>query len=408
MGSLLNVQRAARRLGVSPITVRRWTASGFLPCTRTQGGHRRFRTEDVDELAQLIRGSNPLAARRARERELETLLGTSIALVSQLELPDLLKEIAKQLTRLMDCHFCAISAVDEQAQVVTMLADYDDSGQRLPNLERYHLSRFPLTRKVLEERVPAVVNVSDPAADVDEVRELLREGDKSLLMVPLVYGGRATGLLELIDHRRERRYSQQELRLCTAIAGQAAVAIHNAEAFSAARRGEDAERALESALGEARRGAARLEQLGATEAVLQEAADVALRMAGAVTCVAHYAGASAGAIGRQARHSISASAQQSGTSAGVARYAHSPATDETDDAASRARHAAQVSQAQLVVVADPRTEQRPAESLTFTLSLARPPHTAELELLTLWAALVGARLDRCNPASGSSTSLAQP
>ena len=38
-----------------------------------------------------------------------------------------------------------------------------------------------------------------------------------------------------MDHSRERRYSRQELRLCTAIASQAAVALHNAEAFSSAR-----------------------------------------------------------------------------------------------------------------------------------------------------------------------------
>ena len=105
----LNVQRAALRLGVAPHTVRRWTASGLLPCTRTAGGHRRIREEDVDALAQQIGGSTHLEARRAREREVETLLETSLALVGQLELPDLLREIAERLTRLMECDFCAIS-----------------------------------------------------------------------------------------------------------------------------------------------------------------------------------------------------------------------------------------------------------------------------------------------------------
>jgi excisionase family DNA binding protein len=60
----LNVQRAALRLGVAPHTVRRWTASGLPPCARTAGGHRRIREEDVDALAQQIRGSTHLEARR--------------------------------------------------------------------------------------------------------------------------------------------------------------------------------------------------------------------------------------------------------------------------------------------------------------------------------------------------------
>ena len=81
----LSVQLAARRLGVSPHTIRRWTASGFLPCTRTAGGHRRIKQEDIDELAHLIGGRNHLAARLARERELETLVATAIAVSSQLD-----------------------------------------------------------------------------------------------------------------------------------------------------------------------------------------------------------------------------------------------------------------------------------------------------------------------------------
>ncbi len=170
----LNVQRAALRLGVAPHTVRRWTASGLLPCTRTAGGHRRIREEDVDALAQQIGGSTHLEARRAREREVETLLETTLALVGQLDLPDLLKEIAERLTRLMDCNFCAISTYDVTAQTVLMLADFDDTGRRLPDVEAYSLSTLPLTRRVLEEQVPAVVNVGDPAADPHELRELVR------------------------------------------------------------------------------------------------------------------------------------------------------------------------------------------------------------------------------------------
>jgi excisionase family DNA binding protein len=231
----LNVQRTALRLGVAPHTVRRWTASGLLPCTRTAGGHRRIREEDVDALAQQIGGSTHLEARRAREREVETLLETSLALVGQLELPDLLKEIAERLTRLMDCDFCAISIYDAASQSIATLADFDATGRRLPDVEAYPLSKFPLTRRVLDEREPAVVNAGDPGADPHELRELVREGDKSLLMVPLVFSGESIGLIELMDHMRERRYSRQELRICTAVAGQAAAALHNAQLFGQAR-----------------------------------------------------------------------------------------------------------------------------------------------------------------------------
>lgn len=58
----------------------------------------------------------------------------------------------------------------------------------------------------------------------------MREGDKSLLMVPLVFRGRSIGPVELMDHARERRYSRQELRICTAVAGQAAAPVEDAPA----------------------------------------------------------------------------------------------------------------------------------------------------------------------------------
>jgi excisionase family DNA binding protein len=47
---LLTLEDAARLLGVSKITLRRWTRSGSLGCVRVgQRGDRRFRREDLEE-----------------------------------------------------------------------------------------------------------------------------------------------------------------------------------------------------------------------------------------------------------------------------------------------------------------------------------------------------------------------
>ena len=181
----LSVQQAARRLGVSPVTIRRWTATGFLPCTRTAGGHRRIDEHDIDDLAKAIGGSNHLAAQLAREREVDVLINTATALSVKLDLTELLLEIAMRMTSLLDCHFCAISEYDPDSDATRTLAEYDHAGQRLPDASPYRLRDFPLTRRVLDEQLTAVVNVDDPHADPAEVAELRREGDRSLLMVPL-------------------------------------------------------------------------------------------------------------------------------------------------------------------------------------------------------------------------------
>ncbi len=46
-GKKLTSKEAARLLGVSEASVKRWADSGLLPVEKTVGGHRRFRTEDV-------------------------------------------------------------------------------------------------------------------------------------------------------------------------------------------------------------------------------------------------------------------------------------------------------------------------------------------------------------------------
>lgn len=48
MGSdWLSLSKAAKLLGVHPSTVRAWSNKGLLPVHRTQGGHRRYRRDDI-------------------------------------------------------------------------------------------------------------------------------------------------------------------------------------------------------------------------------------------------------------------------------------------------------------------------------------------------------------------------
>jgi excisionase family DNA binding protein len=292
----LSVQQAARRLGVSPVTIRRWTGTGFLPCTRTAGGHRRIDEDDIDELARAIGGSNHLAAQLAREREVETLVSTAAALASKLDLSELLAEIAHHMTSLLEADFCAVSEYDLESQTVRVLADYDNSGRRLPDTGPYRLRDFPATRKVLEEQTIVLVNVDDPHADPAEVAMLRRDGDRSLLMVPLVVRNQSIGLLEIQDHLRTRQFGRQELRLCRAIAGQAAVALHNAKLFAASRRSDDDIGALRSSLATLASSLPAAVAAADSAALLTAVSRLTCDALGAISCVANAAGQSAGAF----------------------------------------------------------------------------------------------------------------
>jgi len=53
---LLTTGQAAVALGVVPQTVARWANGGALPCSRTPGGHRRFRSSVIQSLRARLHG----------------------------------------------------------------------------------------------------------------------------------------------------------------------------------------------------------------------------------------------------------------------------------------------------------------------------------------------------------------
>jgi len=354
---LLSVQQTARRLGVSPVTIRRWTATGFLPCTRTAGGHRSIDEHDIDDLSRSIGNSNHLAAQQAREREVDVLIDTSIALAERIDLTELLLEIAMRMTSLLDCHFCAISAYDPEAEGLVTLAEYDHAGRRLPDASPYKLKAFPLTRRVLQDQTTAIVNVDDPSADQAEVAELRREGDRSLLMVPLIVQGDTIGLVEVVDQKRSRRYTHQELRLAGAIAGQAAVAIKNARLFAERRRSDEDVAGLRRVLSGLTAGLPAVSAAAHDSGVLGAVAGAVCAAFGAISCVASVGGESAGAFGA----------------------GHVAACPDSTRAARGAN-------ASLIVSRDPsgRTD------LTLAVTLSEPPGDGQVELLDFIAAITAA------------------
>jgi excisionase family DNA binding protein len=391
MSAFLNVQRAARRLGVSPVTIRRWTATGFLPCTRTAGGHRRIAVDDIEELARAIGGSSQLAARRARERELETIVETSVAVASEVDLQPLLAEIARRVTHLLDCDFCAVSSYDPEADRVHALAEYDATGERLPDTEVYDLRQYPLTRKVLDEHEPAVVNLDDPHADAAEVATLRADGDRSLLMLPLVYRGQSIGLLEAIDARRARRYSRQELRLCQAVAGQAAVALHNTSLRAASRSRRDDLTALREAL---RDVAAPLSEALAEpdeQAFLERLARSVCDVLGAVSCVVATPRRSAGAARPPGQDSESQAAGSDGTSRPDGAHAVADGQAAPQERACGDGH---------VLVG-----RETSGDCAITLTLPRAPSNGVAELLDLIAAVAAARVGVLAAVAGTRVSV---
>jgi diguanylate cyclase (GGDEF)-like protein len=76
------------------------------------------------------------------------------------------------------------------------LEDISRHGWSKPG-ERYHLRDYPATEYVLRTRTAGQVVAGDAASDPAEVALLEESGMQAVLMVPIVFGGRDVGLLEL-------------------------------------------------------------------------------------------------------------------------------------------------------------------------------------------------------------------
>ena len=102
-------------------------------------------------------------------------------------------DLAPLIPGVLGADDAAVSRVMPGASCVESISDH---GWSRPG-ERFHLSDYPATEFVLRTRTAGQIVVGDTASDAAEVALLERAGHQTLLMVPLVFGGRDVGLLEL-------------------------------------------------------------------------------------------------------------------------------------------------------------------------------------------------------------------
>jgi PAS domain S-box-containing protein len=171
-----------------------------------------------------------------RASELATVLTAVKAVSSTLDLDEVLRLIAEQMVKAINVGSCALSRWEPDTDSVVTLVEWSRTieGQHDRSGTRYPLDKYPVTRAVLEEQQPMVIQISDSAADPAEVALLQNNGRTSLLMLALAQGERVIGLVELVAHEHERIFTEEEIQLCQALADQAAIAIENANLYERA------------------------------------------------------------------------------------------------------------------------------------------------------------------------------
>ena len=194
----------------------------------------------LDSMAALLqqRDNEAKVATARSQRQLErinALREIDMAISSTLDLRAVLSLLLEKIELVLPGAAATIRLVNHHTETLEpyMSRNVDEADWRAAS--RTDVSG--LAKTVLENRIPlTVANVqTDPRSTEGDLGRKL--GLVSCLGVPLVVAGESLGVIEFYT-REEHAFNDDEIEFLAALAGQSAVAIHNAQLFDETRRRE--------------------------------------------------------------------------------------------------------------------------------------------------------------------------
>src|SRR5476649_1553974 len=159
---------------------------------------------------------------RLKSRQLTSLVDTAQMILSETNLDEILEQITLQTFRLMKTRLCSVFLLGEDGSELVLRACHGGSDlyRGKPNL------------RTEDSLLGSVITRHKPVAVVDVVKEkgyiqtdiARKERLVSMLAVPLIFAGKAVGVLAIYTQQRHR-FSNDEVRLLTTVGDLSAVAI---------------------------------------------------------------------------------------------------------------------------------------------------------------------------------------
>lgn len=175
--------------------------------------------------------------RKFEEELLQILNRTITALTSQINLPELLEEIFRQIK-----HFIAYSAgsiylfKEESIYHIYSIGYEQYGGESFVNLFSESLERLPFEKEIFNKKKPLLI--SDTLKYPKWIRFPETSWIRSRLSLPLIFKNRVIGILNL-DSNLPANFSQKDLNLLLPLTSAIAVALENARLFEELKASED-------------------------------------------------------------------------------------------------------------------------------------------------------------------------
>ena len=180
------------------------------------------------QAAKVIRNTWLFEQLRLKARLFESLFSVGQTINSALNLDDALRVITREACVLMDAKMCSLLMVDDSRQWLELRACHGGGAAYLgkPKLSVDE----SLLGIVVRRKKPMQVENVQISSRYQSVAIAKKEGLVSLLSVPLVFGGQATGTLSVYKGQ-PHSFSNEEIRILSALAELSAIAIEKARLY---------------------------------------------------------------------------------------------------------------------------------------------------------------------------------
>ena len=168
---------------------------------------------------------------KAERDRLSILLEVNNAVVSVLDLHELLNAVSRSLRRLVAHEYASLSLYDAETRTLQLHAlDFPVSKGLLQEGLVIPVDGSP-TGRAIQTRQPVLISVADVKDfDSDIARRILAEGLKSAYCLPLISHGRPLGTL-VVASMTDEKFPEKDAELLQHVANQIAIAVENSLAF---------------------------------------------------------------------------------------------------------------------------------------------------------------------------------
>jgi GAF domain-containing protein/nitrogen-specific signal transduction histidine kinase len=185
-----------------------------------------FVSQLATQAAVAITNAQLFQERSQRVEELSLLYQASLSLASSLEYTEVLDTISRLARHITNSDTVTLYLYDQENDRFTRAST---EGYQVPQTQAPGIRREGVTRSIIETRRPILVTNTLTHPGINPV--VVERGVRSIIGVPVMSRGEVLGIL-YVNHAQPDAYTENDVRLVSALANQAGATIANVRLFS--------------------------------------------------------------------------------------------------------------------------------------------------------------------------------